>query len=107
MYMSRLLGARDDETEAYVLLHTGKRKRPDKSLNFFILRFYFVSVQYNSTDYVYTGLITNDVPVTVPMSIKAPNTPEPHKLIVILSINTHQALDPAHGDAQWETQGMG
>jgi hypothetical protein len=30
--MPRLLGARGDETEAYVLLYKGKRKRTDKRI---------------------------------------------------------------------------
>ena len=36
MYMPRLLGAGDDETKAYVLLHKGKRKRSDVTLIFII-----------------------------------------------------------------------
>ncbi len=63
-----------------------------------------VPVQYNSTDYVYTGRTTNSEPVAVPLSIKAPDISGYHKLIIIISINPHQALDPGHGGAQWETQ---
>jgi hypothetical protein len=66
-----------------------------------------VPVQYDSADYVYTGHTTNSETATVPMSIKAPNTTGPHKLIVLLAINTHQALDPDHGDTGWEIEGIG
>lgn len=66
-----------------------------------------VPVRYDSADLVYTGQTTNSESVTVPMSIKAPDTRGPHKLIILLSINPRQALDPVHGDARWEMQSMG
>ncbi len=66
-----------------------------------------VPVQYNSTDYTYTGHTTGSEPITVPMSVKTPDTAGPHKLIVLLSINAHQAIDPTWGNAGWEIQGLG
>ncbi|HEY3422148.1 MAG TPA: hypothetical protein VGK13_03240, partial [Methanocellaceae archaeon] len=66
-----------------------------------------VPVQYNSTDYAYTSHTTNSEPITVPLSIKTPVSAGPHKLIVLLSINPRQAIDPAGGNAGWEIQGMG
>ncbi len=64
-----------------------------------------VPAQYNSTDYAYTGHTTNSEPITVPMSVKTPDTAGPHKLIVLLSINPYQAIDPYGGNTGWEIQG--
>ncbi len=65
-----------------------------------------VPVQYNTTDYVYIGHTTNSEQVAVPLSIKAPDISGYHKLIIIISINPHQALDHGRGDAQWEIQSI-
>ncbi len=66
-----------------------------------------IPIQYNSTDYVYMGHTTNSEQIAVPMSIKAPKTSGYHKLIIIISISPHQALDPGHGDAQWDIESAG